>query len=153
MYYDYRQRLSIQVSISKTPYKNKIETIAAIASEEEGGKLRKACGLREKISFYQTTVTSSGLLERCIDGHTFCNLFTGFPNNDKSHTYLKRDGSFTLSGKASDYFAGSYTIGIDIDKTTYESPSEYINRLSLQPTFWYTSLSHMQTDLETREFK
>jgi len=142
-----------QVSISKSPYRNKIETNAAVASDEEGEKLRKACGLREKISFYQTTVTSSGLLEKCLEGHTFCHLFAGFPNNDENHTYLKRDGCFTLSGKAYGYFAGSYTIGIDIDKTIYGSPSDYINRLSIQPTFWYTSLSHMQTDLETREFK
>lgn len=70
-----------------------------------------------------------------------------------THTYLKKDGHFTLSGKSSNYFVGSYVIGIDIDETRYMNPEDYIHQLSLQPTFWYTSLSNMQIDVETGEFK
>jgi len=143
----------LEVSLSKATYKNKNETKAAIKGGSDGRKLRNELNIDEKISFVRMTITPQELLEKCLEGHTFCHLFGGFPDNDEKHTYLKRDGNFTLSGKSSDYFVGSYIIGIDVDKTCYGSPTDYISRLSLQPTFWYTSLSNMQTDVETGEFK
>ena len=142
-----------EVSLSKAAYKNKKETKAAIKGGSDGRKLRNELDIDEKISFIRMTITSQELLEKCLEGYTFCHLFGGFPDNDEKHTYLKRDGNFTLSGKSSDYFVGSYIIGIDVDKTCYGSPTDYISRLSLQPTIWYTSLSNMQTDVETGEFK
>ena len=142
-----------EVSLSKATYKNKKETKAAIQARTEGRKLRNELGIDEKISFIRMTITPQELLEKCLEGHTFCHLFSGFPDNDDKHTYLKKDGYFTLSGKSSDYFFGSYIIGVDVDKTSYGSPTDYISRLSLQPTFWYTSLSNMQTDINTGEFK
>ena len=142
-----------EVSLSKMSYKSKEETKAAIKDGSEGRQQRKECGIEEKISFIRKSTTSQELLENCLEGYTFCHLFEGFPDNDMTHSYLKKDGHFTLSGKSSNYFVGSYVIGIDIDETKYRSPGDYIHQLSLQPTFWYTSLSNMQIDVETGEFK
>ena len=141
------------ISISKSSYKNKAETIASIAQKEDGRKLRELCGMKEKVSFQQVKTTPSGLLERILGGYTFCHLFSGFPANSEQCTYVRQDGFFTLSGKSDKFFQGSYIIGIDIDSTSYVSPRDYTERLSVKPTFWYTSLSNMQTDLETGESK
>ena len=141
-----------EVSLSKMSYKSKEETKAAIKDGSEGRQQRKECGIEEKISFIRKSTTSQELLENCLEGYTFCHLFEGFPEKDMTHTYLKKDGHFTLSGKSSNYFVGSYVIGIDIDETRYRNPEDYIHQLYFKPTFWYTSLSNMQIDVETGEF-
>ena len=135
-----------EVSISKDAYKSKEETNAATASGDEGKARRKALGLTNKICFKEQEVTVEQLLERVLEGHTFCYLFGGFPPNTDEKTYVRKDGYFTMSGKADCFFKGSYVVGVDIDDTAYESAEEFISKLSLQPTFWYTTLSNKQKD-------
>lgn len=135
-----------EVSISKDAYKSKEETNAATASGDEGKARRKALGLTNKICFKEQEVTVEQLLERVLEGHTFCYLFGGFPPNTDEKTYVRKDGYFTMSGKADRFFKGTYIVGVDIDDTTYESAEEFISKLSLQPTFWYTTLSNKQKD-------
>ena len=135
-----------EVSISKDAYKSKEETNAAIASGDEGKARRKALGLTNKICFKEQEVTVEQLLERVLEGHTFCYLFGGFPPNTDEKTYVRKDGYFTMSGKADRFFKGTYIVGVDIDDTTYESAEEFISKLSLQPTFWYTTFSNKQKD-------
>ena len=135
-----------EVSISKDAYKSKEETNAATASGDEGKARRKALGLTNKICFKEQEVTVEQLLERVFEGHTFCYLFGGFPPNTDEKTYVRKDGYFTMSGKADRFFKGTYIVGVDIDDTTYESAEEFISKLSLQPTFWYTTLSNKQKD-------
>jgi hypothetical protein len=77
-------------------------------------------------------------------------LFTGFPSKKwddkgKAVTYIKKDGSFTLSAKKNEFFYGSNAICIDIDSTAAPTIQDYINRLSYKPTFWYTTFSHMES--------
>ena len=135
-----------EVSISKDAYKSKEETNAATASGDEGKARRKALGLTNKICFKEQEVTVEQLLERVLEGHTFCYRFGEFPPNTDEKTYVRKDGYFTMSGKADRFFKGTYIVGVDIDDTTYESAEEFISKLSLQPTFWYTTLSNKQKD-------
>ena len=135
-----------EVSISKDAYKSKEETNAATASGDEGKARRKALGLTNKICFKEQEVTVEQLLERVLEGHTFCYRFGEFPPNTDEKTYVRKDGYFTMSGKADCFFKGSYVVGVDIDDTAYESAEEFISKLSLQPTFWYTTLSNKQKD-------
>lgn len=137
---------SFIVSISRDQYLNKAQVLAAISNKEIGIQLRKQHGVERKIAFRNTTVTPSQLLDLALDGYTFCTLHSNFPN-PSSH-YVTDDGCYYLSGKADKYFVGSYFIGIDIDSTDYATPQDFVSRLSHQPTFWYTSLSHMQYDDE-----
>ena len=135
-----------EVSISKDAYKSKEETNAATASGDEGKARRKALGLTNKICFKEQEVTVEQLLERVLEGHTFCYRFGEFPPNTDEKTYVRKDGYFTMSGKADRFFKGTYIVGVDIDDTTYESAEEFISKLSLQPTFWYTTLSNKLND-------
>ena len=135
-----------EVSISKDAYKSKEETNAATASGDEGKARRKALGLTNKICFKEQEVTVEQLLERVLEGHTFCYRFGEFPPNTDEKTYVRKDGYFTMSGKADSFFKGSYVVGVDIDDTAYESAEEFISKLSLQPTFWYNTLSNKQKD-------
>jgi hypothetical protein len=141
------------VSISKDAYETKEQITAAIAAGEEGKQLRKDACLAEKVSFRQDSVTPDKLLNYALDGYTFCALFSNFKPNTEKITYLKTDGCFTMSGKADEFFAGSYFVGVDIDKTRYDDAEQLVQRLSYCPTFWYTSLSNQQTDLETGTYK
>lgn len=135
-----------EVSISKYAYKSKEETNAATASGDEGKARRKALGLTNKICFKEQAVNAEQLLEQILEGHTFCYRFGEFPPNTDEKTYVRKDGYFTMSGKADRFFKGTYIVGVDIDDTTYESAEEFISKLSLQPTFWYTTLSNKQKD-------
>lgn len=144
---------TFSVSISKDRYRDKRQTTAVIVGGEEGRLLRKNCGLSEKICFMTSSVTADELLQKVLKGHTFCTNFSGFPEQSSVTTYIRKDGYFTLSGKSSRFFEGSNLIGVDIDDTTYLTPQEFISSLQLQPTFWYTSLSHQQIDEETGKSK
>lgn len=133
------------VSVSKDIYVSKQQTSAAIISGEEGRKARKECGLKAKLCFKVQTVTPSSLLDLSLEGHTFCPLFGNFTTPPPQTTYLRKDGYFTMEGKCGQFFQGSYFIGVDIDNTKY-TPQEFVDRLRLKPTLWYTSLSHLQKD-------
>lgn len=50
---------------------------------------------------------------------------------------------YGLSEKTNINFAGTWFIPIDIDETKCQSVEEYLNKLSYQPTFWYTTYSHL----------
>ena len=141
------------VSISKYAYKTKEQITAAIAAGEEGKQLRKDAGLAEKVSFRQDSVTPEELLNYALDGYTFCALFSNFKPNTETTSYVKTDGCFTMSGKADEFFVGSYFVGVDIDKTRYDDAEQLVQRLTYRPTFWYTSLSNQQTDPKTGTYK
>ena len=151
MYYD--EKYFFPVSISKDAYETKEQVTAAIAGGKEGERLRKDAGIAEKISFRQKSVTPDELLNCVLDGYTFCALFSNFKPNTESITYLKKDGCFTMSGKADKYFSGSYFVGVDIDETRYDNAEQLVQCLAFRPTFWYTSLSNQQTDPETGMYK
>jgi hypothetical protein len=130
------------VSISIDAFADKKISGAMIGSTKnaENRKIRKEYGFaaNKGIGFKRSSVTSGELLEALLDGHVFCHLF--------NPTELRADGSFGSSQKKDDNFYGSYVIGVDIDHTRYNSAEEFVERLSLKPTFFYTSYSNMQVD-------
>ena len=142
------------VSVSTDSYWNKEDVNACVGSSgnEENKDIRERYGHRRnhKMSFRTIDVTAPELLNYCLNGYSFCNLFTGFPSkgwNDRGGavTYIKKDGSFTLSAKKNEYFYGSNAICIDIDSTAAPTIQDYVDRLSHKPTFWYTTFSHMES--------
>lgn len=150
----YNDSFKFTVSVSSEAYWNKEDVNACVGSskKEENKNIREKYGHRRdhKMSFKTIEVTAPELLDYCLHGYSFCNLFTGFPSkgwNDRGGavTYIKKDGSFTLSAKKNEYFYGSNAICIDIDSTAAPTIQDYIDRLSQKPTFWYTTFSHMES--------
>ena len=130
------------VSISKDAYKNKLETKAAVGGIENQ-PLRDQLGIK-RICYYRISMTAEKLLECVLNGYTFCALFSNFRENYDKQVFTLHNGDyFTAQGKAGEFFEGSYFIGVDIDDTHYLTSEELIGKLTLPPTFWYTSLSHM----------
>lgn len=134
------------VSLSQVPYMSKEETTAAIIGGDKGQTMRQDLGMHDKACFMSTATTPSGLLHAALTGYTFCGVFSDFPPNDpvNNKTYVRKDGYFTLTGKSGKFFSYSYCIGVDIDKTQYQSVEQFVNKLQLKPTFWYTSYSNLQ---------
>ena len=150
----YSELFKFTVSVSTNNYWNKEDVNACVGSskKEENKNIREKYGHRRnhKMSFKTIEVTAPELLKYCLNGYSFCNLFTGFPCkgwNDKGGTvtYIKKDGSFTLSAKKNEYFYGSNAICIDIDSTAAPTIQDYVDRLSHKPTFWFTTFSHMES--------
>lgn len=137
---------TFQVSISQKHYETKAQAKAAITGNagDQSGSNKK-----DRISYLPVNITPCQLLDKVLNGYTFCALFSNFEPNCKGHVYVNTDGSFTSAGKAAQFFRGSYFIGVDIDETKYETSNELIRMLSLKPTLWYTSFSHMQIDENT----
>ena len=128
-----------QVSLSKEIFKDKIIAAAMIGNNTpENKEIRKQYGLKS-IHFYRKDVTPAELLGYLLDGHCVCHLFP----NSKDYDY------FYKGDKKIDKFQGAYCICVDIDKTNY-TLDEYISKLPMKPTFYYTSYSHMQDDKGAR---
>ena len=136
----FNSNFTFEVSLSKDSYSDKVISGAMIGTtkNEENRRIRKQYGFTSNkgIGFERTSVNSEQLLNSLLDGNVFCHLF-----NPAS---IRKDGTFGSSQKKDDNFVGSYVIGVDIDHTSYESAEEYVSKLSLQPTFYYTSYSNMQ---------
>ena len=62
----------------------------------------------------------------------------------------KKDGSFTMSAKCDKFFYGSNVICTDIEETGYQTIQDYVSRISIKPTFWYSTFSHMQPNKGVR---
>lgn len=134
------------VSLSIDPYSSKEAVSAAVSAGKEGRILRAKLGIPEKIAFRNVSLTAGNLLSYVLNGYTFCTPHSDFPSNGDGKTYVRRDGAYTMSGKADRFFSGSNFIGVDIDKTSYESADDFVNALSMKPTFWYTSFSNQMLD-------
>jgi len=140
-----------EVSLSCDAYYNKEIVSACIGSarEESNKNKKKQYGISRKMSFKQQSVTPQELLDYCMKGHSFCNIFSGFQDkgfSDKGYvkTYRLKDGSFSLSAKAKKYFHSANVICADVEGTSYTNAQDYINQLSLVPTFWHTTFSNQQ---------
>lgn len=134
------ENYTFDVCLSLESYKNKQLSGAMIGSTKikENRDIRKQYGFaaNKGIGYVRTVVNADTLLNCLIHGHAFCNLF----KPEKT----RKDGSFGSSQKTYQNFAGSYTIGVDIDQTNYESVEEFVSVLTLKPTLYYTSYSNKQ---------
>ena len=129
-----------EVSLSKDAYADKRISGAMIGSTkvEENRIIRKEYGFpsNKGIGYEKVQLTTSELLESLLCGHVFCHLF--------NTNVLRKDGSFGSSQKCDANFVGSFVIGVDVDKTNYNSASEFVSKLTVKPTFYYTTYSNMQ---------
>lgn len=132
---DYR----FKVSISQEKFINKEIANAMTASSKSKSvrEIRKKYGYRRGVSYDEATITPSKLLNKLLDGHSFCHCF---------NTRGRKDKSFGSSEKTFEKFKFAYCIGVDIDKTTFATIQDYLDRLSIKPTFWYSSFSHNKPD-------
>lgn len=135
-----------EVSLSIENFENKEISGAMIGSGkiEENRTIRKKYGFKSTrgVSYKRTTTTATELMEKLVNGSVFCHLF----NPDKTRT----DNTFGAGSKKDINFSGSWVIGIDIDKTEYRSVEDFVDSLSLRPTFYYTTYSNLQEDKGAR---
>lgn len=129
-----------KVSLSKESFVDKIISGAMIGSSKvaDNKEIRKQYGFNANkgISYYEVELNAEELTEKLITGHVFCHLF-----NPESR---RKDNTFNSSQKTNNNFVGSFVIGVDIDYTNYKNVEEYVNKLSLKPTLYYTSYSNLQ---------
>lgn len=137
---------SFKVSISKEAFTDKIISGAMIGSTKikENKQIRKAYGFNANkgISYIEEELNAEELMNKLITGHVFCHLF--------NPTERRKDGTFNSSQKKNENFLGSYVIGVDIDNTNYPSVEEYVDKLTLKPTLYYTSYSNLQPNKGAR---
>lgn len=134
------------VSLSNESFIDKIICGAMIGStkNEENRKIRKQYNFKSNvgISYFENDVNCEMLLDKLINGHVICHLF--------KPSQRRKDGSFGSNQKNNANFIGSYVIGVDIDNTQYNTVEEYIDKLSLKPTLYYTSYSNKQPNKGAR---
>lgn len=134
------ENYTFKVSLSGETFINKEISGAMIGTgkDENNRKIRENYGYdpNRGISFYRVELNSKELLQQLLEGRVFCHLF-----NPK---HYRKDGSFGSSEKTNENFIGSYIIGVDVDKTSYNSMKDYIEKLSIKPTLSYTSYSNKQ---------
>lgn len=132
------------ISLSKESFVNKTISNAMIGkSSQTNRQIRKEYGFKSSrgVSFDgDLYLTPSLLLEHLLKGHVFCHNFQPYQR--------RKDGTFGSSQKTKRNFRYTNLIGVDIDTTNYKSVKDYIDRLRLKPTFWYTSYSHLKYDME-----
>ena len=130
------------VSLSQERFTNKEISNAMISSVKkhpEYREIRRQYGFKfnRGISFQIQTVTCQELLDSLLEGHCFCHVF------DVPPTRLRSDGTFGASCKTNDNFNYSQVIGIDIDHTGYSTAEQFIDKLTLKPSFYYTSYRNL----------
>ena len=129
------------VSLSKEAFDNKEiakAMVGSVKANPEYRNVRKENGFDRGVSFIETTLTSEGLLYSLLNGHCFCHIFKLLDNE------RRKDDTFGASMKKNEKFKEAHVIGIDVDHTKYECVEDYVAKLSLQPTFYYTSYSNLQ---------
>lgn len=128
------------VSLSLEQFENKEISVAMTDSsdKERVRQVRKKYGYKPNrgVSYKEIKVNPSELLDKLVSGHVFCHIF------DVKNRYRRKDKSFGSWLKNYDNFSYSSCVGVDIDRTNYKTPQDFIDKLSLKPTFWYTTYTH-----------
>lgn len=126
------------VSLSQESFVNKIIANAMIgrSTDEKNTAIRKEYGFTRGVSYERINVTPTTLLTSLTQGKCACQLFK--PQQPR------KDGTFGTTDKRYENFEGAYCVFVDVDKTKYQDMRAFIDRLSLKPTFAYTSYSNQQ---------
>lgn len=129
---------TFDVSLSKESFANKVIANAMIgrSTDEKNTAIRKEYGFTRGVSYERINVTPTTLLRSLTQGKCACQLF--------SPKRPRKDGTFGTTDKRYENFAGAYCIFVDIDETKYKDMRDFIEHLSLKPTFAYTSYSNQQ---------
>ena len=139
---DYNENYTFNVSLSLEKFPNKEISNAMISSMKkhpEYKKIRRQYGFKPNkgVSFKIQPVTCRELLDYLLEGHCFCHVFT-VPTNR-----LRCDGTFGASCKTNDNFNYSQVIGVDVDHTSYPTAEQFIDKLTLKPSLYYTSYRNL----------
>lgn len=126
------------VSLSQESFVNKIVANVMIgrSTDEKNTAIRKEYGFSRGVSYERVTITPKTLLTSLTQGKCACQLF-----NPKKP---RKDGTFGTTDKRYENFEGAFCIFVDIDETKYQDMRDFIEHLSLKPTFAYTSYSNKQ---------
>ena len=132
------QNFTFQVSLSQETFANKVIAGAMIGKSDDERNIatRKEYGFNRGVSYERVSVTPQTLLDALVGGKCACQLF-----NPKKQ---RKDGTFGTTDKRYENFAGAFCVFVDIDETKYQDMRAFIDRLSLKPTFAYTSYSNQQ---------
>ena len=140
MYSNKNYKFNVSLSQEKFPNKEISNAmIASIKGHPEYKEVRRQYGFKPNkgVSFKLHAVTCQELLDYLLEGHCLCHVFTVPP------TRLRSDGTFGASSKTNDNFNYSQVIGIDIDHTSYPTAEQFIDKLTLKPSFYYTSYRNL----------
>lgn len=129
---------TFEVSLSQESFANKIIANAMIgrSTDEKNTEIRKKYGFTRGVSYERINVTPTTLLRSLTQGKCACQLFQ--PKKPR------KDGTFGTTDKRYENFAGASCVFVDIDETKYKDMRDFIEHLSLKPTFAYTSYSNQQ---------
>ena len=132
------------VSLSQESFTDKVIANAMIgrSTDEKNTAIRKEYGFTSGVSYERVNVTSLSLLKSLTQGKCACQLF--------NPTRARKDGTFGTTDKRYENFAGGFCIFVDIHDTKYKHMRAFIDRLSLKPTFAYTSYSNQQPEKGAR---
>lgn len=149
--------------LTKDSYPDKATAKACLTSAGA-----KAVGM-DKMSFdTKSPRTVDSFTDSIMNGYCFCNLFRYDPEkryrkeNNNPNVPVKytmeypeyklgpNKGFMKLGFKSDEYFYGSYCVSVDVDRTSFESMDEYIDRLSRKPTLGYYTYSDT---LDNRKFR
>ena len=153
----YNSKLYTMTNIHNFKFRTNV-TLEAYTTKSEASACLSRKGAsslgKNKMAFYEQTVTVSDFLTLAVDGHAFCPIFqfdTGkkywIESNNRKYlaypTYRSGDnaGGMKLSFKKDDFFAGTQTIFVDVDYTRYDDIQVYIDELRYKPTCVYMSFS------------
>lgn len=124
----------------------------------------------KKMAFKHYSMTLDLFKEYIMNGYSYCNVFqpkaeewVECKNYKTNNTYWKKQKTYYTSAnaginkdamnikfKADKYYSFSQVVSIDIDETRYNDIQEYIDKLTFQPSFTYTSFSDTS---ENRKFR
>lgn len=126
------------VSLSQESFTDKVIANAMIgrSTDEKNIEIRKEYGFTRGVSYERINVTPFTLLTSLTQGKCACQLF-----NPKKP---RKDSTFGTTDKRYENFEGAYCVFVDIDETKYKDMRDFIDRLTLKPTFAYTSYSNQQ---------
>lgn len=126
------------VSLSQESFADKIIANAMIgrSTDEKNTEIRKKYGFTRGVSYERINVTPTTLLTSLTQGKCACQLFK--PQQPR------KDGTFGTTDKRYKNFEGAFCIFVDVDETKYKDMRDFIEHLSLKPTFAYTSYSNQQ---------
>ena len=144
-----REDYKFQASVSTDAFIDKTISNAMIGSTKNNPhnrQIRKEYGFNPRmgVGYLEGTFTSQELLDKLTEGHVLCHLFAPIRSR------RRKDGTFGTSEKTKDNFRCSYIIGVDIDETKYQSAEDFIEKLELKPTLYYTSYRNQKDGLGAR---
>lgn len=143
------RNFKFKVNISVDHYESKSQATSCLTAKggQEVGK--------NKMSFIEKEVDIDEFVKKALEGHSFCGLFDVNPNvkywikrkngrKMKMYPVYRRgasNGALKIEFKRNEFFKGAHAVFVDVDETRFDDVGEYIDSLTLKPSFVYMSYS------------